>query len=151
MAEHLLSGPAAPQTGDAPLPADLSPDTLRPLQKLEPPLQSVLQSACWRLASKITAHPTNHVVSRIVRVVQAAINQGASSNGKGAKITAPASEKKVFLASLHRLADGRWLSPHLIVQGLDEAKAQKHLRAAQSLLSRLHEIIGAIREQYPEL
>jgi hypothetical protein len=148
VAEHLLSGPAAPKTGDAPLPNDLSPDVLRPLTKLAPPLQS----ACWRLASKITDHPTHHVVSKIVRTVQNAINQGTSSNGNGsAKTTPPTSEKKVFLASVHRLAHGQWFSPQLIVQGLDEAKARTHLKAAELLLCRLQEIIGELRQQFPQL
>jgi hypothetical protein len=37
VAEHLLSGPASPG-GDAPIPPNLSPDALRPLQRLEPAL-----------------------------------------------------------------------------------------------------------------
>jgi hypothetical protein len=41
----------------------------------------------------------------------------------------PGFRKKVFLASLHRLAHGRWFSPRLIVQGLDAAKARTHLAA----------------------
>jgi hypothetical protein len=77
VAEHLLAGPAGPQ-GDAPLPLDLAEDTLRPLQKLAP----TLQCAIWRLASRITEKPTHHIVSRIVRTVTAAIQQG--SNGSDA-------------------------------------------------------------------
>jgi hypothetical protein len=42
IAEGLLASCAGPG-GDSPLPPDLSPDALRPLQKLEPELQS----ACW--------------------------------------------------------------------------------------------------------
>jgi hypothetical protein len=79
---------------------------------------------------------SHHVVSKIVRVVELAINGTSHSPAK-----TPASEKKLFLLSVHRLADSPWFSPQLIVQGLDEAKARKHLVAAQALLSRLHEII----------
>jgi hypothetical protein len=144
IAEGLLSGPAAPG-GDAPLPPDLSPATLRPLQKLDPPLQS----ACWRLAARITEHPTHHVISQIVRTVQAAIHQGTNGSGS-AKSTPPPSEKKVFLVSLHRLSESR-VPAYLIVQGIDENKARTHLRACQDLVVRIHEIIQAIRQQFPEL
>jgi hypothetical protein len=147
IADHLLSNCAGPQ-GDAPLPADLSADVLKPLGKLDPPLQS----AVWRLASRVTEHPTQHVVSKITQVVQEAINQGANGNGASKpKPKPPQSQKKVFLLSLHRLSDNPWFSPHLVVQGLDEAKARKHLRAAQALLSRLHELIGELRREFPEL
>ena len=144
IAEGLLSGPAAPG-GDAPLPLDLSPATLKPLQKLDPPLQS----ACWRIAARITEHPTHHVISQIVRTVQAAIHQGANGSGN-AKSTPPPSEKKVFLVSLHRLSESRVLA-YLIVQGIDESKARAHLRACQELVVRIHEVIQAIRQQFPEL
>jgi len=111
IAEGLLSGPAAPG-GDAPLPPDLSPATLRPLQKLDPPLQS----AVWRLASRVWK-PTHHVVAKIARIVENAINEG--TNGTGTKSTPPPSEKKVFLLSVHRLADSPWFSPQLIIRGVD--------------------------------
>jgi hypothetical protein len=71
VAEHLLSGPAAPN-GDSPLPPDLAENVMRPLSKLEPELQA----ECWRLASRITERPTHFVVSRIVRVVTEAIGVG---------------------------------------------------------------------------
>ena len=144
VAEHLLAGPAAPETGDAPLPPDLSPATLRPLQKLDPPLQS----AVWRLASRV-GKPTHHVVAKIARIVENAINEG--TNGTGTKSTPPPSEKKVFLLSVHRLADSPWFSPQLIIRGVDRVTARKHLAAAQALLSRLHELIGELRREFPEL
>jgi hypothetical protein len=98
VAEGLLASCAGPG-GDAALPADLSADALRPLQKLEPELQS----ACWRLASRI-GKPTHHVVSKIVRVVQSAICQGSNGASEpNAKL--PQSQKKLFLLSVHRLAD----------------------------------------------
>ena len=111
IAESLLASCAGPG-GDAPLPDNLSPDTLRPLQRLDAPLQSVV----WRLASRVSEHPTHHVVSKIVRLVQAAINQDASGNGAAAKTAPPASEKKVFVLSLHRLAESR-VPACVIIQG----------------------------------
>ena len=145
VAEGLLASCAGPQ-GDAPLPPDLSPDALRPLQKLDAPLQS----AVWRLASRVSEHPTHHVVSKIVRVVQAAINQDASGNGAAAKTAPPASEKKVFVLSLHRLAESR-VPACVIIQGIDENKARTHLRACQGLICRLHDIVHEIRQQFPSL
>ena len=145
VAEHLLAGPAAPLNGDAPLPADLSADTLRPLQRLDPPLQS----AVWRLASRV-GKPTHHLVSRIARVVENAINQGTNGTG-GSKPQPPQSQKKLFLLSVHRLADSAWFSPQLIVQGLDEARARKHRAACNALISRCHEILEKIRQQFPSL
>ena len=146
VAEHLLSGPAAPG-GDAPLPSDLRADVLRPLQRLQPELAN----ACWRVASKI-GKPTGHLVGRIVRVVENAINQGASGNGASRpNPKPPQSQKKIFLLSLHRLSDTPWFSAHLVVQGVDEACARKHLEAAQQLISRLHELVGEIRQQFPSL
>src|SRR6516164_8553335 len=144
VAERLLAGPAAPEAGDSPLPPDLSPATLRPLQKLDPPLQS----AVWRLASRV-GKPTHHVVAKIARIVENAINEG--TNGTGTKSTPPPSEKKVFLLSVHRLADSPWFSPQLIIRGVDRVTARKHLAAAQALLSRLHELIGELRREFPEL
>ena len=78
-----------------------------------------------------------------------AINEG--TNGTGTKSTPPPSEKKVFLLSVHRLADSPWFSPQLIIRGVDRVTARKHLAAAQALLSRLHELIGELRREFPEL
>ena len=143
VAERLLAGPAAPEAGDAPLPIDLSPATLRPLQRLDAPLQS----AVWRLASRV-GKPTHHVVAKIARIVENAINEG--TNGIGTKSTPPPSEKKVFLVSLHRLSESR-VPAYLIVQGIDADKARKHVAACQCLISRCHEIIEVLRQQFPEL
>jgi hypothetical protein len=144
VAEHLLSGPAAPG-GDAPLPDDLSTETLKSLHKLEPPLQS----ACWRLATRITSRPTARVISRIVRTVQHAVHQG-SNGGSETNPKLPQSQKKIFLLSLHRLAESR-VPACVIVQGIDETKARKHLEVAQMLISRCHEIVEAIRREFPQL
>jgi hypothetical protein len=85
------------------------------------------------------------VERKIVRTVMGAVN------GSKAPVKLPTSDKKRFLLSLHRLADNPHFCAHLLVQELDEAKARKHLVAAQQLMSRLHELIGTIREQFPQL
>jgi hypothetical protein len=145
VAEVLLAGPAAPETGDAPLPANLSSDTLRPLQRLDPPLQS----AVWRLASRISEHPTHYVLASLVKIIDKAIGQGAE--GAVAKTRpAPASAKKVFLAAIHRLAESR-IPAYLIVVDLDEVKAKKHLTIAQQLIEKMHEFVETIRQQFPQL
>jgi hypothetical protein len=146
VAEHLLSGPAAPGK-DAVLALNLSADTLRPLQKLEPELQS----AVWRLASRVSEHPTQHVVSKIVRVVQRAINEGASgNNGTATKPTPPASEKKVFVLALLRLSESR-IPACMIVAGIDEARARKLRLGCQTMIGRCHEILESIRSEFPML
>jgi hypothetical protein len=101
VAEGLLASCAGPG-GDSPLPPDLSPDALRPLQRLDAPLQS----AVWRLASRVTEHPTGHVVSKIVRVIENAITEGNGGTHQKSKMMPP-SQKKIFLLSLHRLAESR--------------------------------------------
>jgi hypothetical protein len=142
IAESLLSGPAAPE-GDAPLPLDLSPATLRPLQKLDPPLQS----ACWRLAARM-GRPTAHTVGKIVRMVTSAIGTG---NGTTPKAKVPQSERKVFVLSLCRLSDNAWFNAHLVAEGLDEARAQKLRLACQTMITRCHEVLEEIRQQFPSL
>src|SRR6516225_4136680 len=83
VAENLLAGPAGP-SGDAPLPPDLSENVMRPLAKLPPQLQV----ECWRLASHLTGKPTHFVVSRIVRVVSNAIDQGCGNAQKPKRVEA---------------------------------------------------------------
>jgi hypothetical protein len=143
IAEGLLAGPAAPD-GDAPLPADLSPAALRPLQRLEP----ALANSCWRLACRV-GKPTSYTVGKIVRAVEQAVSQGTNGSGS-AKSTPPPSEKKVFLVSLHRLAESR-VPACVIIQGVDESAARAHLRACQVLICRLHEIVHEIKQQFPSL
>ena len=46
------------------------------------------------------------------------------------------------------MADNPWFSAHLVIQGLDEAKARKHLQATQGLICRLHELVHEIRRKY---
>jgi hypothetical protein len=145
VAEGLLAS-CAGSGGDAPLPPDLSPDVLRPLQRLDPPLQS----ACWRLASRVSEHPSRHIVARIARVVQAAISEGNGGTSQP-KPKLPQSEKKLFLLSVHRLSDGPYFSAQLVVAGLSEADARKHRAACGALISRLHEVLEQIRESFPQL
>jgi hypothetical protein len=111
IADHLLNTCAGRQ-GDAPLPPNLSADALRPLQRLDAPLQS----AVWRLASRVTEHPTHHVVSRIVRVIENAITEGNGGAHQKSKTTPP-SQKKVFCLSAYRLSDNLWFSAHLVIAG----------------------------------
>jgi hypothetical protein len=85
-------------------------------------------------------------VGKIVRVVESAINGASQSPAK-----TPTSEKKRFLLSVHRLSSTPWFSPQLIIQGLDETKARKHIAACQQMISRLHELVGELRQQFPEL
>ena len=140
VAQSLLEGPAGPD-GDAPLPCDLSEQTLRPLQKLP----ASLQQSVWRLACRTSSRPTHRVVAGIVRVVTNAVN------GFKVPVKLPTSAKKRFLLSIHRLALTPGFSAYLLAQELDEAKARKHLAAAQQLMSRLHELIGTIKVQFPQL
>jgi hypothetical protein len=146
VAEHLLAGPAAPESGDAPLPINLSADVLRPLQRLDAPLQS----AVWRLASRVTEHPSQHVVSKLVRTVEHAI-AGGNGGASQPKPKLPQSQKKVFLLSIHRLADSPYFSAHLIVQGFSESEARKHRTACSALISRCHEVLEEIRQSFPQL
>jgi hypothetical protein len=93
--ENLLKGPADPDNGDVPLPADLAPSMLRPLNGLE----SSLACACWRLASRLDK-PTGHVVGQIVRVVKGAIGQAQSNGSDASKSEAKCAQKAIFLASI---------------------------------------------------
>jgi hypothetical protein len=141
VAEGLLASCAGPG-GDAALPADLSADALRPLQKLEPELQS----ACWRLASKM-GKPTACVVGKIVRTVVTAIEE---SNGTKPKPRIPQSERKVFVLALHRLSESR-IPACVIVQGFDETRVRKLRSVCQGMITRLHEVLEAIRSDFPTL
>ena len=60
-------------------------------------------------------------------------------------------KRRCFLLSVHRLADSPYFSAHLVIQGLDETRARKHLQATQGLISRLHDIVHKIRQQFPSL
>jgi hypothetical protein len=143
-AEGLLASCAGPQ-GDSPLPPDLSPDALRPLQKLDAPLQS----AVWRLASRVTEHPTHHVVSKIVRVVENAITEGNGGAHQKSKTTPP-SEKKIFWLSLLRLSESQ-VPTCVVIRGVDEVTARKHLRACQNLIVRIHDLIHLLKQEFPSL
>jgi hypothetical protein len=88
-------------------------------------------------------------VSKIVRVVENAITEGNGGAHQKSKTTPP-SQKKIFLLSLHRLAESR-VPACVIVQGIDETKARRHLEVAQMLISRCHEIIEQIKIQFPRL
>jgi hypothetical protein len=142
VAEGLLASCAGPQ-GDSPLPANLSPDVLRPLAPLEPELAS----ACWRVASKL-GRPTAHTVAKIVRAVTSAIGAG---NGTTPKAKVPQSERKIFVLSLCRLSDNAWFNAHLVAEGLDEARAQKLRLVCQTMITRCHEVLEELRQRWPQL
>jgi hypothetical protein len=142
VADNLLASCAGPQ-GDSPLPPDLSPDALRPLGPLEPELAS----ACWRVASKM-GKPTASSVAKVTRTITTAIGAG---NGTKPKAKVPQSERKRFVLSLYRLFDNPWFNAHLAVAGLDKPKAQKLHLACQTMITRMHEVLEEIRQQFPSL
>jgi hypothetical protein len=150
VAEILLAGPAAPG-GDAPLTVDLAESTLRPLQKLSPELQC----ACWRLASRITEKPTAHIVSRIVRTVTAAIEQGQAngshtSNGCGSEVKR--AQKAIFLAAVHRLAAGESFSAQIIALRIGDAvQAKRFSTSCKILINRCEAILRELQRRFPQL
>jgi hypothetical protein len=155
LAERLLAGPAEPG-GDAPLPADLAESTLRPLQKLPEPLQI----ACWRLVNRITEKPTGHIVSGIVRVVTAAIQQGQSdgSNGHGpngsdiSRSEAKRAQKAIFLAAVHRLAAGQSFSAQIIALRVsDVVQAKRFSTSCKILINRCEAVLRELQHRFPQV
>src|SRR5262249_29943272 len=145
VAENLLTGSAGP-SGDAPLPPDLSENVMRPLAKLPPQLQV----ECWRLARHLTEKPTHFVVSRIVRVVSNAIDQGCG-NGQRPKRTE--AEECAFLRPVFRLARIRFPDAELFAAhfGADQGRAGKALVACRELSARCQSICLALVRHFPEL
>lgn len=146
VAERLLAGPAG-LGGDASLPAGVAASVLRPLQKVSPELQS----ACWRLARRVTEQPTGYLVSRIVRVVQGAIQEG--QNGSVA-VGGPKRRRKrmFFLSSVYRLGASESFCAQVIVLGLRDAEAARHCSTnCRILMSRLEAILNELERRFPEL
>jgi hypothetical protein len=144
VAETLLAGPAG-ANGDAPLPADLAESTLRPLQKLAPPLQC----AVWRLANRITEKPTGYVVSRIVRTVVAGIEGGHANGSEASANEAKRAQKAIFLASIHRLASGESFSAQIIALHVkDEVQARRCIRACQELIARCEAVVRQLQYRF---
>ena len=153
LAERLLAGPAGPD-GDAPLPVDLAESTLRPLQKLPEPLQI----ACWRLVARITERPSHNLVSRVVRTITSAIQEGQSnglngSNGSDASHNeAKREQKAIFLASIHRLAAGDTFSAQIIALRIsDAAQARRCAISCKTLIGRCQAVLRQLYERFPEL
>jgi hypothetical protein len=142
VAENLLTGPAAPE-GDAPLPADLSEQSLRPLSKLSPELQC----ATWTLASRITEKPSHTVISRIVRIVQTAIAEGYGQPAAKPKREEPANT--VFLRIVYKVAAMEAVSPQIIVTSISDAdQARRCIAACKEVSRRCHFIADQLSERF---
>jgi hypothetical protein len=145
VAENLLTGPAAPG-GDAPLPQDLSEQTMRPLSKLS----AELQCATWNLATRITEKPTHTVVSRLVRTIQTAISEGYGSDTPKPKRQEP--ENTVFMRVVYKVAAIEAVSPQIIVSSIsDPAQARRCLAACREVARRCHFIADELTQRFPEL
>jgi hypothetical protein len=116
---------------------------MRPLTKLAPPLQA----ECWRLASRITERPTHHIVSRIVRTVQSAIDAGVGVSQKVKR-----QEKDVFLPSLYKLAGGESFSAQIVVYRIDDLEqARRCWTACLELGKRCEAIVSELESKFPDL
>jgi hypothetical protein len=147
VAEILLAGPAAPG-GEAPLPVDLAESTLRPLQKLSPELQS----ACWRLASRLTEKPSSYIVSRIVRTVVSAIEAGHANGSEASHNEAKRAQKAIFLAAVHRLAAGESFSAQIIALRIGDAvQAKRFSTSCRILINRCEAVLRELQHRFPEL
>jgi hypothetical protein len=145
VAENLLAGPAG-MSGDAPLPPDLSENVMRPLAKLPPQLQG----ECWRLASRLTEKPTHFVVSRIVRVVSNAIDQGCGNTQKPKRVEG---EECAFLRPVFRLAHIPFPDVQLFVSHFedDSEQAAKAIGACRELEKRCQSICVALERRFPQI
>jgi hypothetical protein len=136
-----LTGPGQSGQWDAPLPADLSQQALRPLNGLEP----ALACACWRLASHI-GKPTGHTLGQIVRVVKGAIQQGQGNGSRQPKPKQP--QKQIFLPSLYRLAAHDGFSAQIITLHITEPEVAKRCSTnCRVLINRCESIL---REPLPK-
>ena len=124
----------------------ISLEVMCPLAKLPPQLQA----ECWRLASHFTEKPTHFVVSRIVRVVTGAIEEGCGHAQKPKRVEA---EECAFLRPVFRLARLRFPDAELFVAhfGDDQQKAARAIAACRELESRCRSICLALVRHFPEL
>ena len=144
VARNLLANGNCP-----PLPENLSEALLRPLTRLEAPLQQ----AVWQLAHKVSAAPTPRVLKGLVTVVRRAVDRGKGGNGAGQpsqRGVFPKARTKLFWDSLHQLS-ANLIPPGFLLQGATEARAKKHLAACQNAVGLCHELIGEIRLRFPRL
>jgi hypothetical protein len=145
IAERLLEGPVNPDNGDAPLPPDLSEDALRPLHGLEPSLQS----ACWRLATRI-GKPTGHLIGQFVRVIKAEINQGSNGSAEGNE--PKRHQKQTYLPSVYRLAAGDSFCAQVVVLRIgNPEKAKRCSTNCKILINRLQSILTELERRFPEI
>jgi hypothetical protein len=144
--EILLRGPADPDTGDAPLPADLSQDALRPLLGLE----RSLQCACWRLATHV-GKPTGHLVGQIVRVVKGAIHQGQGNNGSN-QPEPKRPPRQTYLSSIYRLSAPASFSAQIVILQVNDSEAAKRCATnCRVLINRCEAILRELSHRFPEL
>ena len=144
VAENLLAGPAGPN-GDAPLPQDLSEQTMRPLSKLS----AELQCATWSLATRITQKPTHAVVSGIVRAIQQAINAGYGESTPKPKRAEPANT--IFLRVVYKLGAMESVAPQLLVSAIaQEAQARRCISACREVARRCNVIAEELIEKFPK-
>jgi hypothetical protein len=141
VAENLLGAVGA-------LPPGLSADVMRPLTKLP----AELQVECWRLASRLTKKPTHFVVSRIVRTIISAIDEGGTgSRQKRSKRSEP--EETSFLRTIFLLArtpfpDATLFAVHF---GSDHQQASRAYLACERLSTRCEAISQALLHRFPQL
>jgi hypothetical protein len=143
--ENLLRGPANPDSGDAPLPADLSAQALRPLAGLEP----ALACACWRLATRI-GKPTGHTLGQIVRLVKGAVQEGQGNGSRQPEAKQP--RKQIFLSSLYRLAAGNSFCAQIITLHITDPEVAKRCSTnCRVLINRCESILRELRHRFPEI
>jgi len=116
------------------------------LAKLPPQLQV----ECWRIASHLTEKPTHFVVSRIVRVVSSAIDQGCGNAQKPKRVEC---EELSFLRPVFRLARIRFPDAELFAAhfGDDAEQAMRAFIACRELESRCARIRVALERRFPDL
>jgi hypothetical protein len=151
-AAELLTAPGGPgaQDGDSPLPSDLSAAALRPLAKLRPDLQ--IQT--WRLASKLSEHPSQFLIRRIVHTIEAAIAQGCDGNGQQPTRTKRVESEEVsFLRPIYRLSRVQLPNSELFAShfGDDVKQATRAVVACRELESRCQSIRVALERRFPQL
>jgi hypothetical protein len=141
--ENLLRGPANPDSGDAPLPADLSEQALRPLNGLEP----ALACACWRLATRL-GKPTGHVVGQIVRVVKGAIRQGQGGEPPESKHP----PRQSYLSSINRLSAANSFSAQIIILHVNDPESAKRCATnCRVVINRCEAILRELQRRFPEI
>jgi hypothetical protein len=122
---------------DAPLLAQTSEHTLRPLSRLEPDLQVVT----WELIRHLEERPSGTTVEQVVSTIRNAIRSGWQErsaptpiNGKNGATHHRTTRQSDQLATLSRWVNRvtSW-DPVMIAQADDELTLKRHLKAARRL------------------